>query len=116
LRQWNSAKPRFEALGVKLVAISPDTVAEARKMRDKHGLKMIVLSDESLSVIRQYNLVHTTFALVRGPIRPLAIPTTFLIDANGVVRWIDQFEDFRVRRSVDLVLAEVKAALTATPA
>lgn len=97
---------------MKLVVISPDTVTEAREMRDKHGLKMTVLSDESLSVIGLYNLVHTTFALTRGPVRPLAIPTTFLIDAGGVVRWVEQFDDFRVRSSVDSVLAEVKAALT----
>ncbi len=80
-------------------------------MRDRHHLGVRLLSDASLAVTERYNLVHRTFAPVRGPVRPLAIPTTILVDAAGIVRWIDQTPDWRVRSSADRVLAAVRQAL-----
>ena len=90
-----------------MVVISPDTVAEAEKMRRKYKLKLTLLSDKSLAVTRLYNLEHKTYTPVRGPIRTLAIPTTFFIGADGLVKWIDQAEDYRVRSDVDRVLVAV---------
>lgn len=45
-------------LRLKLVMISVNTVAEARKVQDKHDLNMTVLSDESLSVTGLYNRLN----------------------------------------------------------
>ena len=95
-----------------MVAISPDTVAEAAQMRSKFGLGMRVLSDESLAVTDLYNLRHEkAVAGKRGPIRSLAIPTTFFVGADGIVKWIDQAEDYRVRSDADRVLVAVKQCL-----
>ncbi len=80
-------------------------------MRDRHQLGILLLSDAALAVTERYNLVHRTFAPVRGPVRPLAIPTTILIDAAGIVRWIDQATDWRVRSDAAHVLAAVQQAL-----
>ena len=96
-----------------MVVISPDTVAETAKMRRKCGLTFTLLSDESLAVTQLYNLVHKTYTPARGPIRPLAIPTTFLIGTDGIVKWIDMAEDWRVRSNVDRVLSAVEKTLTA---
>jgi len=97
-----------------MVAISPDTVREAAAMRAKHGLSIPLLSDESLRVTDQYNLRHEK-AIAGSPgrslRRPLAIPTTFFVGADGRVRWIDQAEDYRVRSDTDRVLAAVRKAL-----
>ena len=82
-------------------------------MRRKHKLKLTLLSDEPLAVTRLYNLEHKTYTPVRGPIRPLAIPTTFLIGEDGLVKWLDQAVDCRVRSDVDRVLAAVEEALSA---
>ena len=30
-------------------------------------------------------------------IKPVAVPTSFLVDEHGVVRWIDRARDYRVR-------------------
>ena len=46
--------------------------------------------------------------------RSLAIPTTFLIDAEGSVRWIDQAEDYRVRSDAPRVLGAIRPLLTRT--
>ena len=97
-----------------MVAISPDTVEAARGMVQKHGFTMTVLSDESLAVTERYNLRHDK-AIAGDPkrkmVRPLAIPTTFLVGADGTVKWIDQAEDYRVRSDADRVLAAVESTL-----
>jgi peroxiredoxin len=113
LRRWESLLPEFEKLGVRMVALSPDTVAEAARMKAKLGLSMTLLSDASLAVTDRYGLRHAkAFAPKHGPIRPLAIPTTILIDEDFAVRWIDQAEDYRVRSDADRVLAAVSTALS----
>ena len=81
-------------------------------MRSKHELKLTLLSDESLAVTRLYNLDYKAYALVRGPRRPLAIPTTFLIGGDGLVKWIDRTQDHRVRSDEEVVLAAVREALS----
>jgi peroxiredoxin len=115
LRRWEALRLDFEALGVALVAISPDTVAEARAMRERGSFGLTLLSDASLAVVDRYGVRHAKGLAApsagRGMLRPLAIPTTFLIDAEGVVRWIDQAEDYRVRSDAPRVLAAVHAAL-----
>lgn len=97
-----------------MVAISPDTPAEAAKMVAKLGLGITILTDESLAVTDLYNLRHEK-AIAGAPgrkmRRPLAIPTTFFVGADGCVKWIDQAEDYRVRSDADRVLTAVEAAL-----
>ena len=97
-----------------MVAISPDTPREAGGMKRKYGLGMQVLSDESLAVTRLYDIEHRkAFAVAPGRsiVRSLAIPTTILVDGSGIVRWIDQSDDYRLRSDADRVLAAVKREL-----
>jgi hypothetical protein len=48
-------------------------------------------------------------------LRPLAIPTAILVDADGVVRWVDRADDYRVRTDTERVLAAVRASLGKAP-
>ncbi len=95
---------------VRVVALSRDTVAKAARHKQTDGLPFTLLSDPELAVIGQYGLVHqkgipfVTFTVLGIPlgwpamkIEPMAIPTTLLVDAGGVVRWIDQATDYRMR-------------------
>ena len=41
----------------------------------------------------------------------MPIPTTLLVDAQGVVQWIDQAEDYQVRSNPDRVLEAIRGAL-----
>jgi len=104
----------FAPHGVEMVAISPDTLQESRRTRKSNGLRMPILSDEHLEVIDLYGIRHPKgFGAPRNgsPVRPLAIPTTFLIDASGRVVWIDQADDYRVRSNPDRVLEAVRTNL-----
>jgi len=97
-----------------MVTVSPDTVAETARMKAKYGFGMRMLSDESLAVADLYKVKHDK-GLAAAPgrkiMRPLVIPTAILVDADGIVRWIDQTDDYRIRSDADRVLAAVKAAL-----
>ena len=104
--------------GIELLAISPDTLAEARRMKRSTGLSMPLLSDEHLEVIDLYGLRHPKgLAAPRdGKIaRPLAIPTTVLIDAQQIVRWIDQTGDYRLRSNPDRVIEALREHLDRAP-
>ncbi|MBW2273646.1 MAG: redoxin domain-containing protein [Deltaproteobacteria bacterium] len=110
--------PHFDALGVALVAISPDTLRESSRGKRRSNLTMQVLADPELKVIDLYGLRHEH--AMGGPrdgslIRNLAIPTSVLIDADGVVRWIDQADDYRVRSDADRVLDAVRRHLPGDP-
>ena len=67
-----------------------------------------MLSDRDLAVTDLYGLrnqkIHT------GPpgIPGLPVPTTILADAEGVVRWIDQSENYQRRSDPDHVLSALR--------
>ena len=67
-----------------------------------------MLSDRDLAVTDLYGLrnqkIHT------GPpgIPGLPVPTTILADAEGVVRWIDQSENYQRRSDPDYVLSALR--------
>lgn len=100
----------LSAYGVDVVALSkdpPETVAR-QKVRD--GIDFTLLSDPQLKVIRDFGLLHhgalefgisgTIFGVplaIPTGFKTMAIPTTLLVNENGVVRWIDQADDYRLR-------------------
>lgn len=116
--------PELEKYGVTVVALSKDTVEQAAIHRERDGLKLTLLSDPKLEVIRQYGVEHhkalnfTTGKLVVGGIplaftpsfKTMAIPTSLLVDESGVIRWVDQAEDSRLRSDNRRVLEAVERA------
>jgi len=112
LRRWEELRPELDARGIRIVALSSDTVERTAAGMHKHGLRAVMLSDPDLAVTDRYNLRNPkSFALKSGVIVPLAIPTTFLVDAAGIVRWIDQAGDYQQRSHPERVLAAIRATL-----
>ena len=93
-----------------LVGISAETPEQIRAGRAKHGARITLLADPDLAVTRQYGLVNRK-GLAPNGLRHLPIPTTLLVDATGVVRWIDQATDYQVRSHPERVLAAIRSAL-----
>ncbi len=110
MRRWEELRPERAAREVALVAICADTPEEIRSGRAKHGLRGSMLSDPELVVTDHYNLRNTTNLSPQG-VRPLPIPTTFLVDSRGVVRWIDQSDDYQVRSDPSRVLGALREVL-----
>jgi len=114
LRRWEVLQDEFSALGIAFVAISADTPEEAARFTKRERLRMPILTDPELAVIDLYGVRRrATTAIGRGrkKWRPLAVPTTLLVDEDGVIRWIDQADDYRVRSDATRVLDAVRDAL-----
>jgi peroxiredoxin len=115
LRRWEELRGELDARGVRIVTLCSDSPAQIRAGRAKHGLGAVMLSDETLAVTDRYGLRNPrAFAPRPGggaptTLRALPIPTTILVDANGVVRWIDQSTDYQVRSSPERVRAALAA-------
>jgi len=116
----------LERHDVRLVALSKDTIVDAAFHRRRDGLKpeVTLLSDPELAVIRQFGLEHHKavefstgrFTIAGIPLalvpafKTMAIPTTMLIDEHGVIRWIDQTDDYRLRSDETMVTEAVENA------
>jgi peroxiredoxin len=83
------------------VAISVDTPEESRNLCKKAGYTFPLLSDPDTAIIRRYDLVHKG----AGPSgHDIARPAEFLVDGNGIVRWRNLTEDFKVRARAEQML------------
>ncbi len=94
--------------------MSGDTPAQIRAGKKKHSLEATLLSDHDASVTDQLGIRNQGFhSGVPGMSAPaLPIPTTVLIDDGGIVRWIDQSENYQRRSDPERVLAALKEHLT----
>ncbi len=79
----------------------------------KHGLQAIMLADPDLRVTRALGLENTAPTIKLPGLAGLPIPTTILVDADQVVRWIDQASDYQVRSAPERVRAALIDALGA---
>lgn len=113
LRRWEAElRPALAAQDVAIVTVCADTAAEIRAGRAKHGLHATMLPDPDLAITDRFGLRNPrNFAPRPGVIIPLPIPTTILVDAGGIVRWVDQATDYMRRSDPQRVLAAVRAAL-----
>ena len=125
LRRFEAMRPQLQAAGIEIVALSCDPPAAAQAHQRRDGLGFQLLCDPELAVIRQYGVEHRKALQISGarvnllglsvgtrPARTtMAAPTTLLIDEHGIVRWIDQTDDYKVRSSAERVVAAVTRTL-----
>lgn len=113
LRRWEAElRPALAAQDVAIVTVCADTADEIRAGRAKHGLQATMLPDPDLAITDRFGVRNPrNFAPRPGVIIPLPIPTTILVDAGGIVRWVDQATDYMRRSDPQRVLAAVRAAL-----
>ena len=110
MRRWEELRPDLDAKGVEIVTICTDTPEAIQKGRGKHGLDAVMLADPKLEVIDLYGLRNQR--IQSGPPgRPQPVPTTILADPEGVVRWIDQSENYQRRSDPEYVLAALREHL-----
>lgn len=82
----------------------------------KHKLQATMLSDRQARLIDAFGIrnqgIHSG---VPGQARVLPIPTTVLVDAQGIIRWVDQSENYQRRSDPDYVLGALREHLTPRP-
>ena len=85
---------KLSEAGIRPVAISVDSPETNRGMIAKAGYTFTFLSDPNAETIRRFDLLHEG-AGENG--RDIARPAEFLLDNNGVVRWVNLTENYWVR-------------------
>ena len=95
----------LSSLGIRPVAISVDAPNVSKDLMQKAGYTFTFLSDEKVDAIRRYDLVHAGMG-ENG--HDIARPAEFLLDSNGVVRWVNLTENYWVRATPEQIFEAAK--------
>lgn len=103
--EFSARAADFSAAGAVVVGVSKDSVTSHDKFRAKHGLDLVLLSDEGSDVAERFGVWGEKSMYGR---KYMGIDrSTFLIDATGTVAQV--WRKVKVPGHVDAVLAAVKA-------
>lgn len=112
--------PELRRRGFGLIAVSPQKPDESLSLQEKKDLKFTVLSDPGNVLADRIGIVMTPSPEViaaqlklgldltegnAGGTTAIPMPTTVVIDADRVVRWVDVHPDYSTRSEVRDVLA-----------
>ncbi len=97
---FRDLKPAFDALGVRVLGISADSVKRQANFRDKHGLNFPLLSDPDHAVLEPWGIwgEKRNYGRTYQGIRR----STFLFDADG--RVVAAWPQVRVKGHAQAVL------------
>jgi peroxiredoxin Q/BCP len=92
---------QFEGVGAQVLAISPQSVESHEGFATKHGFKFPLLADTDKKVAGTY-----------GTLGPLGYPrrSVFVVDGDGVVRYLHRAIAGLTYRSTDELLRAVQGA------
>jgi len=101
LRSFQHRLSEFDARGVRVVAISIDPPDINKRHAQKLGYTFPLLSDPNAKIIRRYDVLHPG-AGPKGA--DIARPAEFLLDSDGIVRWVNLTDNIAVRARPEQVL------------
>ena len=116
--------PKLKKFNIEIVALSNDEVSEIKIHEKRDTISYKLLADPDLKVIKGFGVEHqkafgvdtkNTMIVFGLPFpktfksKSMSIPTTILVDENGIIRWIDQSEDYRLRASEEAVMVAVNS-------
>ncbi|HSD70116.1 MAG TPA: peroxiredoxin-like family protein [Woeseiaceae bacterium] len=113
LRELASRHEDLTALGAKVMLVSPQEPAHARRMADLLGIPFQFLVDEGNRLASDFGI-----ALRNGVPRGLpgghgpdtVMPTVVVVNAGGTIVYVDQTDNYRVRPEPDMYLAILRRA------
>ncbi len=83
---FSALLPKFTALGVRVIGVSPDSVKSHCKFRDKHDLKVALAADEDRALIESLGI--WVDKQMYGKVYKGVERTTYLVDGKGKVEQI----------------------------
>ncbi len=123
LAQYQQSLPEFEALGAKLMAISPQTPDESLQMAEKNALQFEVLSDNNNLVAKQYTHVFKYGDIPLAEMEKLGfdfesyysddsheipVPAVFVIEKGGTISFAkSEGGDYRKRTEVSEIISHL---------
>ncbi len=130
VHQLAEAYPRFKAAGVRPVMVSVDKPSGAKAVRQTYEVPFPLLSDPDLKAHDAFGITlhldDARVAQLKGwnldleawsarDHHKLAVPSIFLVDAGGTIRWAHVAKDYKIRPDAEQLL-EVVAAAKLAPA
>jgi thioredoxin-dependent peroxiredoxin len=103
---FSALLPQFEAAGVQVFGISPDTVAKHRTFCDKKELQHTLLADPDHQIIEAYGAWQMKKFMGREGMG--VIRSTWLIDPQGTIQ--STWAPVKVKDHAQIVLDTVRAA------
>ena len=126
LKMFDELKPELDKYKVQTIALSGDTSEQAKVHHERDKLKLLLLSDPALISVKKHGIEHhkavswtsdnmktffgVSISLNIFKYRSMPIPTTILLDENGIIQWIDQSDDYRIRASREKITSALKQA------
>ena len=104
---FDAAVPQFEALGAQVVGVSADHFATLAAWQKANPIRHLLLSDFRRQMLPTYGAMETS---EQSPIFRYAKRAYFIIDRNGVVKWIKVMDNPLDLLNPDDVLKALKAA------
>ena len=101
MRSFQYRLSEFDARGISVVAISVDPPDVNKRQSQKLGYTFPLLSDPNAKVIRRYDVLHPG-AGPKGA--DIARPADFLLDSDGIVRWVNLTDNIAVRARPEQML------------
>jgi len=107
--EFSTRKGEFDALGIAIVGLSPDTQKRHDKFKAKHGLTVDLVADPEREIVRAYGVWAEKSMFGR---KYMGVErSTFLIDADGKI--VEVWRKVRLSGHVDTVLDAARALLDA---
>ncbi len=106
-KEFSEFIEEFKKINAVVMGVSPDSVQSHKKFKEKHGLKVVLLSDESKDTMKKYGVWQLKKMYGRsyyGVVR-----STFLIDPHGNIA--HGWKRVRVKGHVEDVLKKLKEVL-----
>lgn len=94
---------RLNTAEIQVIAIAADLPFSNAAFAAENGLTFPVLSDWSLSTIKAYDVEWPNFAGIEGLTR--SARATFVIDANGIIEFVDVTENPGIEPNYDAIFA-----------
>lgn len=104
-QEFTALLPDFAAHGAVVAGISPDTIESHCRFRDKFDLRVPLLADPDLAVVKAYDLWQ--LKKLWGVEYMGLVRTSFLIAPDGRIAGI--FRATRIRNHAAKLLAELRA-------
>jgi peroxiredoxin len=91
----------FKKAGAQIIAINAEASTEQRDFRKTKNIEYLFLSDPEAAAVKKYGIFSDT-----DPTH--IVPSTFIIDRGGVIRWKYIGKDAHDRPQPDVVLEALK--------
>ena len=121
LGELQKIEPQLKELGVNIVAISPDSPENLKKLIEKKTLSYQLYSDPNLDTAKAFGIAYRVdnenykkdkgfnADMEKKSERLLPVPAAFLVDKDGIIRFKYANANYKIRVNSDDLITQAKA-------